>query len=144
MKVKALPPSCHGRTEKGKPGQVSIEFMTIFIMLISALTIVAAIGALNTGQMNYLERHSAAEEVLSMVTDKINVVFIEGDGFSLNMTLPETIAGRAYTLAVKQNSVEMVAGDDYFYNNLLTRNVTGPLSPGTRTLKNVNGVVVIS
>lgn len=125
-------------------GQISVEFMMIFLLMIAALTVAMLVGQKNMESAQYLEQQTMTNEILESVSDKINTAFMEGHGFSTNITLPQMVHGKNYAVRIRSNSIEINVSETYFYRSLLTQNITGSLSKGLNRISNVNGIVVIS
>ncbi len=85
-----------------------------------------------------------ANSLLDRVSGKLDTVFLEGHGFSVNFTLPETLSGINYSLDIKNGFVFLNISERVYTKRLITRNVTGDLEVGKNIIENVNGVVVIS
>lgn len=125
-------------------GQVSIEFMMIFTLLIAALAIVAVISYQKTVEVLNARESVDANEVLTMVANKINNVFMEGDGFETKVSLPYTIFGSDYTITISPNMVYLNLGENTHSKSIITGNVQGNFTSGENLLRNNNGVVEIN
>lgn len=85
-----------------------------------------------------------ANSFLDVVSGKVDTVFLEGSGFSANLTLPEKIFGMNYSLNIRNGFLFLNISSRIYTKRLLTRNVTGNIKKGYNIIENVNGVVVIS
>ena len=123
--------------------QLAVEFILIFAIFLAALTIIA-LSSLNKAvdiSRSTIERE--ANTLLSKVANTINTVFLEGDGFAINLTLPEKIKGFGYNISIENQSIWLTMNQRSYHKRLLTNNVTGELKKGENLLKNVNGGIVI-
>lgn len=118
--------------------------MFIFGIFLSALAIGAWVSSVKTAEVNIYAKNLMIEDLLTTVTEKINTVWIEGDGFSTNVTLPELAAGSPYEINVTSNFVIMSIGGEHYIKSIITENVTGTLATGQiNTLRNTGGYVEI-
>jgi len=124
--------------------QSSVEFMIIFILLIIILSLAAWIGTTKTQQINTIQTNLEIGNLLNDVVNKIDTVFIEGSGFSTDITLPEKILGANYSITIINNQILVDHRNLVYSKRLLTDNITGNLSIGFNLITNENGVVVIS
>jgi hypothetical protein len=125
--------------------QIAFEYMFIF-----AIFMVALIGATwfawsrSTEINNYYERLEI-ESLLKMVSGKIDTAWLEGPGFSTNMTLPETVVNLDYTLNVTSNFLLLTVKEGEYVRPIITNNVTGNFTFGAvNTLTNMGDYIEIS
>ncbi|MBI4175676.1 MAG: hypothetical protein HY518_00590 [Candidatus Aenigmarchaeota archaeon] len=124
--------------------QATVEFLAIFIILLAAIT-VAAIISLQKTQLAYEDQTEIeASKLLNSIVTKINSAHIVGDGFSINITLPQDMFTYNYTVTFDSNNVIIQVNGAAYLAALLTSNITGTLGPGVSTISNVNGGIVIS
>ena len=129
---------------KTKKAQSSVEFMIIFAMLLLVMVLAVFIGGKKSTEIVTIETGLEIQSLLDRIVGKINTVYIEGDGFSTEMYMPENIMGMNYTVNVTSNIVFITRNNFTYSKMLLTENVTGIIDPGVSILKNVNGVVEVS
>jgi hypothetical protein len=84
------------------------------------------------------------ENVLETVAGKINTVWMSGDGFSTNLTLPEKVAGMNYSIYVKSNYIILSTPYKNYTKTILTNETMGNLRIGDNLIKNENGKVGIN
>ena len=131
-------------TSRKLKAQSAFEFMFIFGIFLSALAIGAWVSSVKTAEVNMYAKNLMIEDLLTTVTEKINTVWIEGDGFSTNVTLPELAAGSPYEINVTSNFVILSISGEHYIKSIITENVTGTLATGqTNTLRNTGGYVEI-
>lgn len=124
--------------------QVSIEFMIIFAGFLVAMILVTVGSWNNLANINDSSIDFEARKIIGLAADRINTAYLEGDGFSINLSLPETIINRNYTLYAEGTLLWLEVNGDSFHRTLLTDNITGNLSAGINRLSNVEGGLVIS
>lgn len=124
--------------------QVSTEFMAIFIIFIIALTVAVYAGLINTKEITKAKKDLEAQEFIFDIAETINTVYLEGDGFSMNLTLPERISGLQYSVFIDSNYLLLNLSGNFYQQLLLTKNISGVLKPGINFLKNHNGTIVIT
>ncbi len=128
--------------------QSAMEFLIIFMIFVAALAIIAAITLNKTREISTATIELETKKILNEISDKINIVFLEGHGFSTNITVSEKIFSRNYTIWIASNNVYLQLDGTVYAGTILTRNVTitdpgGLLEKGEHTLRNENGIVVI-
>jgi len=117
--------------------QSAFEFMFIFGVFLSALVVGLWVANVKTGEINMYDKNLKIDDLLTAVTEKINTAWIEGEGFSTNVTLPELVASSSYEINVTSNFVIVTVGGEHYTRSIITENVTGELTIGeTNTLIN--------
>ncbi|UCD03065.1 MAG: hypothetical protein JSV63_00300 [Candidatus Aenigmatarchaeota archaeon] len=124
--------------------QGAFEFIFIFGLFLVAVSFAAFVSMAKTAEINAYERQLEVEDLLITVTEKINTVWIEGRGFSTNLTLPEKLTGTVYEINVTSNFVILKVRDEWYTRALITKNVSGTLQIGNNNLRHNGSVVVIS
>jgi len=124
--------------------QTGIEFMILFGIFLAAILIMVFVvwGYISDIGTSTVDLH--ADTFLDKIAGKIDTVFLEGHGFSLNLTLPEKLYGMNYSVRIKNGFILLNLTDRIYTRRLVTRNVTGELKVGKNILENVDGIVVIS
>ena len=133
-----------GHKQSPKNGQAGMEFMILFILFMVAIVIAMVVSVNRTQFIADAQMSLEANRVLSDVADRINIAYIEGDGFSMNVTLPQRILRTDYTLEISSNEAILRSDRGTFIKSLLTNNVTGTPVKGTNTIANSNGQIVIT
>ena len=131
---------------KNKKAQSSIEFLIIFVFLIMMLVTMSYVAFQKSNNILNNQREYEADRVLKDIVNKINTVFIEGYGFSMNVMLPETIVGHGYVLEIEDNRLKLIIFERVFERLLVTENVIGidNLEGGVLLLQNVDGTIIIT
>lgn len=124
--------------------QVAIEFMIIFGLFIVALTLIALASWNNMANIHKSTIDFDAHRILTLASDRINTVYLEGDGFSTTVTIPEKIGNYDYSLYIEGNIMWVDVNGLSYSKRLLTSNITGALDHGTNSVSNSYGEVVIS
>ena len=123
--------------------QASIEFMAVFIVLMAAFGVIVYAVVVNMAEISKTKKDLEAENTLSMVSEKINIAVLEGDGFSVNLTLPEKIFGLNYSFSLDSNHLVLNLSGNFYHRVLLTKNITGLPSPGKNLIYNNKGEIII-
>jgi len=127
-------------------GQTAVEFMTIFFLMLLVLLIVSSTAVTNTENLRISRIEVEAEAVLNDLSAALDSAFLVGDGFSMNVTLPEKIMGLNYSVIVAPGMIAVNIDKNTYFRNILSRNVSNltEILPGeTFTVKNRDGVVLI-
>jgi len=127
-----------------KKAQISLEFMFIFALFLAALTVVA-VSVMQSSQSVFDSRLGLeAENEISLAKSKLDTAFLEGSGFSTNLTLPQKIMGLDYSVAIADGFILVEVSNQTYSATLLARNITGSLRKGENRLANINQEIVIS
>lgn len=132
------------RNSSFRKAQTSVEFLIIFVFLLTALATMSYISFQKSNDILENQKALEAEKTLRTISDKINIVFIEGYGFSMNVTLPQKVYAEDYTFELYENRLTINIFNASYRRLLATENITGLPQPGINVLENVNGVVVIT
>jgi len=124
--------------------QVAIEFMIIFAAFLLALTIIVIASWNNVVNINRSALDFEANRILNLAANRINTAYLEGDGFSIDLAVPEKVGSYEYTLEIEGNMLWLNLNEMSYHRMLLTSNITGILKKGVNTIRNVEGGVVIS
>ncbi len=131
-------------TGRSREGQASIEFLILFMLFLVAITLAMVVSINRSHTISNAQQDLEVNRVLGSMTSKINIAYLEGDGFSMNVTLPERILRNEYTVEVASNEVIVRFGTKTYVEYILTTNVIGNFSKGTNTIANRNGIIEIS
>jgi hypothetical protein len=119
--------------------------MFIFGIFLSALSVGAWVSSIKTAEMNMHTKMLEIDDVMLSVTEKINTVWVEGEGFSSNLTVPGLVASSYYTINVTSNFVLMNISGELYIKPIITENITGTLEKGAvNTLTNRGDHIEIS
>lgn len=121
-----------------------MEFISIFMLLLAAVGIISYISFIQLENSRIYQLGLEAEKILNDITVKINTAYLEGDGFSINLTLPEKIAGSDYTVQIFSNTIIINLGESNYTRNILSPDITGSLKKGINTIENKHGTIIIS
>ena len=131
-------------TGQYRKAQVSVEFMLLFMLFLVAVAAAMAVSMNRSHAIAQAQVDLASNNVLGSAADKINTAFLEGHGFSTNITLPERILRMDYTVTLSSNEVILRIGDNTYIRNLLTPNVSGSFMKGTNMVLNRDGEIIVS
>jgi hypothetical protein len=119
--------------------------MFIFGIFLGALIIVTWSSWERITEINIYKRQLEVGSLLENVAIKIDTVWLEGEGFSTSLELPEFISGNNYTINITDNYVYVRYMDYDYTKPVITKNVTGNFSIGnTNYLYNNGNYISIS
>ncbi len=124
--------------------QVAIEFMLIFGVFLLGITIVALAAWNNIANAEKSSMDFEARRILNLISGRINTVYLEGHGFSIDLVVPEKIGVSDYAITIDENTLWLELNGVSYTSKLLASNITGSIEKGENTVTNVNGVVVLS
>ena len=127
-----------------RKGQAATEFMILFIIVLIVLTATLFMSVQRSQDLTDTRVEMETMGILNNAANKINIAYLEGDGFMINLTLPNEIFSRNYTITIKSNYMSIAVSNVTYFKPILTDDITGNLIKGTNLIKNRNGVVVIS
>ena len=130
-------------TGQDRKAQASIEFLILFVLFLIAVTFAMAVSVNRSHVISNAQQDLEAGRVLGSMAGKINIAYLEGDGFSMNLTLPESILRKDYDVEIQSNEVILRIGSRTYVDYILTTNVTGSFRKGTNTIANRNGTIEI-
>ncbi len=126
-------------------GQSAFEFLFVFGVFIAALLMGVWVSAVKSGELDIYMKNLEIDELMTTVTEKINTVWVEGEGFSSNLTLPSLVYSMTYDIDVTSNLVMLTAGGERYMRPIITQNVTGTLKKiSVNTLTNRGDHIEIS
>ncbi|MBN1896118.1 MAG: hypothetical protein JW789_00135 [Candidatus Aenigmarchaeota archaeon] len=131
--------TCSGR----RKAQSAFEFIFIFGLFLSALIVGMWTYFIKTNEVSRYNFELGINELMAVVSEKINTVWIEGKGFSTNITIPETLSSMYYEINITSNYVILTTGGERYIQTMITKNVTGSLKKGVNTLYNRGGYIEI-
>jgi hypothetical protein len=127
-----------------RKAQIAMEFMIIFsVFLIAIILIVLAVWN-NIANAEKSSIDFEAGRILKLASGRINTAYLEGDGFSIGLAIPEKIGVYDYTLQFEGSTLWLYVNQISYPGKLLTTSITGTLAKGENTIKNVNGTIVIA
>ena len=126
--------------------QSSVEFMTIFSLLLVVVIFATMVSVQNTSSLVEAKKDIEISRLLEYVGGRIDAAYLAGHGFSSNVTIPENVLGFNYTLNIScgSNVIYVRMPESDHPRNIITSNITGEFRKGENTIRNVEGVVVIS
>lgn len=110
--------------------QSAFEFMFIFGIFIAAVILGIWFSWTKTTDISMEMEKLEAEGVLNLVSGKIDTVWLEGQGFRTNVTIPMKILNQNYTLNVTSNYLMLNFTGTIYIKPLITSNITGNLTAG--------------
>ncbi len=110
--------------------QTAFEFIFIVGMLLAAVIMGTWYSWSRTTDVENSENDMIVGEFLSSVAEKINTAWLEGEGYSTNVTMPMTIAGQPYEINITENYLVVKFLDQERMDVLITNNITGNFTIG--------------
>lgn len=110
--------------------------MFIFGISLGALTLGIWTSSIKTAEVNVYRMQLEIDELMNVVSEKINTVWIEGEGFSSNVSVPDTVASREYDINITSNFIVITIGEERYIKGIITNNVTGTIVSGVNRLVN--------
>lgn len=129
---------------RNNSAQSSIEFILIFGLLLIILAIAVNVAWVRIYGISNANRNLEVSKVLDDVSNKINLAFLEGDGFSINLEVPNSLFGQNYTIEIHRNNVVIYYLNSTYSSHLLTENITGTIHKGDNKILNSRGEIVIT
>ncbi len=127
-----------------RKSQAAAEFLIIFMMLMIALSIAVYMSVYRTQELSGSKIGIETNKILNDVSNKVNMAFLGGPGFMVNLTLPDNIFGREYSIYIQSNYVSLEVSNTTHFKSLVTGNITGSLIKGVNLVRNRDGMIVIS
>jgi len=119
--------------------------MLIFGIFLGALVISTWVSWSKIREVNYYQTGLEVDDILDTASEKINTAWLEGHGFTTNLTLPEKLAGFNYTLNISGNYLVLTLETTQYLKPTVTENITGALIPGkTNAISNLGDHIEIS
>ena len=129
---------------KKSKAQTSMEFLAIFIFLLLILVAMSYVSFYKSIDILESRKYFESNNLLKKTADKINIVFIEGSGFSMNTTLPLSVYGQNYTFDIVGNVLKLNVFNRTYDKLLVTENIIGVPHQGLNVLENIENVIVIT
>ena len=133
--------SCKSHRRKA---QSSIEFILIFSLLLTILAIGATVAWVRIYGITNANQNLEIDKILDDTSSKIDLAFLEGDGFSINLEIPQVIFGQNYTIDIYDNNVVIIFSNSTYSKHTLTENITGTLKKGFNKIINRDGEILIT
>ncbi len=125
-------------------GQSAVEFMVFFAIII-LLLVVVSYGTQNAVKDINRERYEmSVRDEINSIKNRIDMVYMAGDGFTANITIPDKMAGLDYEINITKGFLLVNISGTLKGAKLMTDNITGIIQKGENTISNVNNEMVIS
>ncbi|MBI2675887.1 MAG: hypothetical protein HYX24_05485 [Candidatus Aenigmarchaeota archaeon] len=124
--------------------QAAMEFMVILGAFVFLLAASIHVSMQKTREVEQASDDLEAGRILEMASSKLNTALLEGDGFSANLTLPEKMRGKGYSINISNGVLYISLPGNTYPTRLLTSNITGSLRKGENMISNRNGGLYIS
>jgi hypothetical protein len=123
--------------------QASVEYIILLVVLLGTMTVVLAMSISSTNEINRVNSELEAKNLLDDLVNKINLAVMEGNGFRINITLPQTMLGLNYSVDIDSGTVIVNFVNNTYFRGTLTSNITGTFEKGENTVRNSNGEILI-
>ncbi len=86
-----------------------------------------------------------AQSLLDNIVTTINTAIIRGDGFSIELDLPESIHNSAYSVIINESWVyiNVTTHNMMIFKSIFSGNITGTPVPGKNIVRNYQGAIAI-
>ncbi len=142
--MSTLPISASQRTLlRSSRAQLSIEIMALFSFLIMLLSAIMFVSYRDKLEIIRYTDEVYARNILETIRVSINTVVIEGNGFSTEFTIPQTLNGAAYNITASGNGMYLTWSGNSQKIRVITANINGTITRGVNKIRNENGVIVL-
>lgn len=125
--------------------QSSVE-LVVMVCLLSFVFSIFIINIIhqNTNLKNQkLNQH--ARYISDLVSSELNNVYVQGEGYSKNFSLPQKIEGYNYYIIIKDNMVHVIIPNKNAYlRKTIPKNVFGMFNKGLNCISNKNGEIYVN
>ncbi|RMD66517.1 hypothetical protein D6817_03960 [Candidatus Pacearchaeota archaeon] len=137
-----LSPNKSERT--GKSAQTAIEFFIIVSVVFFLVLLFLSLIVLNIGERQAERKQELAKEVLEQLQTEIDLASSSIDGYEREFSLPATILGENYTIAIDSNYAYLQLSSRTYSLSLSVFNITGQPKAGANTIRKINGSVYLN
>lgn len=123
--------------------QASLEFMAILGI---SLVVFGVFFYTILEQKNIVEGYNSFLEIKKIAkeaSNAINIASLEGDGYSIKLSIPYYANNADYNLTIQNGSLKSEQGENSYDASLFVENITGLLKKGENIIKNVRGEIKI-
>lgn len=100
-------------------GFISIQYLFSIFLLVLIAIFILSLSFNSMASEQRVENHLSVRMVLDSVSDSINQVSSNGEGYSKEITLPDRILGSSYVLRVSKNDIVFHGGDRMAHNDIM-------------------------
>ena len=127
-----------------KRGQSAIEFMILIGVVLFFITGMLGIFQQETARKSMEKRNIVMTELVLSVQNEINIAAKSTDGYMRRFGIPQTLAGKEYSIGVYEGLIYLNTTDGKLAFALPTHNVTGQLVKGTNTIRKINATIFVN
>ena len=124
--------------------QSSMEFMILFTLFLIILAVSLVISWQNITTITQSRLELETTKIIEDVSNRLNTAFLEGDGFFINVTIPEKILEWNYSISIYSNHLLLDLRNTTYSRILLTKNITGSLGKGINQVENRKDEIIIT
>lgn len=125
-------------------GQLAFEFMIFFFIFLVLVAIALTINHQKTEEVRLSSQYLSLEQVAEQAAFGVNNAFLQGDGYSGVLELPESLGVSSYNITINSSYVIVTAEQAGVQRKLMTNNVNGSIAKGENTILNQNGWIRIN
>lgn len=100
-------------------GFISIQYLFSIFLLVLIAIFILSLSFNSIASEQRVENHLTSRMVLDSVSDSINQVSSNGEGYSKEITLPDRILGSSYVLKVSKKDILFHGGDRMARNDIM-------------------------
>lgn len=100
-------------------GFISIQYLFSIFLLVLIAIFILSLSFNSIASEQRVENHLTSRMVLDSVSDSINQVSSNGEGYSMEITLPDRILGSSYVLKVSKKDILFHGGDRMARNDIM-------------------------
>ncbi len=129
--------------ESKRKAQVSLEFMFYITAILLAITIYSFVLYTRYDLTEKIKENNL-QEFLSRLSDMIQYVYMQGDGFYLNHTFPQKISNKDYILTYSNNLIVVDIQNVTYTQKLTVSEINITVIPGKKhRIENKKGVIYV-
>ncbi len=121
-----------------KKSQIIAEFVIMTgIAMVFAIMFIIAVG--QNKSLQDTKEFFLLKDIGLKIRDEISMTSNAEDGYSRQFVLPETLVGRNYSIAIKNNTLIVRTSSTLYITSIL--NVTGYIRNGSNSITKANGMI---
>lgn len=129
---------------KRSNGQSAIEFMLLVGAVLFFIIILIGIFQQEVAKKSAEKRGGLITELMLSIQNEINLAAKSTDGYTREFKIPNTVAGKSYSIGIYSGSLYLNTTDGKDALSLPTQNVTGQLRKGTNLIKKINSTIFVN
>lgn len=127
-----------------KKAQSAIEFMLIIGAVLFFILILIGIFQQEVAKKGIEKRNEVITELTLTIQNELNIAAKSSDGYTRQFEIPNTIAGKDYSIGIYSNFLYINTTDGQHSMGLPTQNVTGNLIKGSNVIRKINATIFLN